>query len=69
MTPKQYQAARKRLGLTHRELADLLGVHLVTSGDYGTRVTPPESIRRLILLIEAIGPERAREVFGIISTS
>jgi hypothetical protein len=60
MTPKQYQAARKRLGLTHVALAELLAIHPVTSRDYGTKTAPPETIRRFIVLLEEVGVERAR---------
>jgi DNA-binding transcriptional regulator YiaG len=65
MTPDQYQAARKRLGLTHETLATLLGIHPTTSRMYGTRDQAPVTIERLLTLIEWFGPERYRDVLGL----
>lgn len=69
MTPAAYQAARARLGLTHVELAEMLGVHPVTSRHWGTKDEAPESIHRLLLLIEQLGIKWSQEVFKRSHTS
>lgn len=56
MTPEEMQAARKRLGLNRCQLAEKLGVHQTSYGDYefGTR-NPRRSVLMLLgnLLKEA----------------
>jgi len=63
MTPAEYQAALKRLGLSHNRAAPLLGVDLRTSKRWaaGERAIPPP-LARLLAYIERYGVELAKEM-------
>lgn len=62
MTPNEYRAALKRLGLSHNRAAPLLGVDLRTSKRWssGERAIPPP-LARLLAYIERYGVDVARE--------
>ncbi|RWN51356.1 MAG: hypothetical protein EOS04_24070 [Mesorhizobium sp.] len=63
MTPDEYRAALKRLGLSHNRAAPLLGVDLRTSKRWalGERAIPPP-LTRLLAYIERYGVGLAKEM-------
>lgn len=63
MTPTEYRAAIKRLGLSQVKAGHLLGVDGRTSQKWanGERAIPPP-VARLLLYIERYGPELAKEM-------
>lgn len=61
MTAATYRATLARLGLTHKQAADLLDIHPSTSrrSDIGLTAV------RLLKLIEHVGVDEARRILGV----
>jgi len=68
MTPTAYAMLRHQWGLSHRELAALLGVEPQTSRLWASnspRGGPDERAIKMIRLIEALGVDRARRILSV----
>lgn len=61
MTPADYRATLKRLGLNQTTIAPVIGIDARTSRRYAAN-GPPPPVARLLAYIERYGPELAREM-------
>lgn len=62
MTPQEYNETRKRLGLTHKELADRLGVLPQISRAWSSTTPIPPVAVSMLRLIELVGPDEISRV-------